>query len=102
MNIELFIKSLTDNERQELVDNLLGTKPETQKLMTIREFLNKHIDTISVRLFNNLKYSCINTDTPVFSFVKDINKKQYLKLRRSGKVTWAELEEMVKNCSIYV
>ena len=88
MDIDLFIKSLTESEKDAL-RNYLMTNVEAE---TTRQFIGKN--EMSSKLRNILYDNSASRD--VFHYVSEINKHQFLKIRRAGVVAWKELQFILK------
>lgn len=87
MNIPLFVSALTDAEKVELWNCLKNTEFFDEK-ETTRFFIENN--KMSGRLKNILAENSYPND--IFTFVTQINKVQFLKLRNAGELTWKELE----------
>ena len=89
MNIELFIKSLSDSERIQLKKYFTET---VEVQLTTREFIGKN--KVSARLSNILHdYSAKGE---VFEYVSQINKAQFFRLPGAGERSWLELSNLLK------
>ena len=89
MNIELFVKSLSDTERLQLKKYFSET---IESQLTTREFIGKN--SISARLTNILHENSAKGE--VFEYVSQINKAQFFRLPGAGQRSWEELEKLLK------
>lgn len=88
MDFTVFIKSLSKNEKNELLTALLkDAGHEVEYLTSIRSFYKAHRDKASVRLLNILHHNFDNED---MAFIELVARSDFMTLRNAGQKTWEE------------
>lgn len=81
--IEKFLKSLSEDEMMVLKEKV------SDKPLTIKQIVDEN-PTLSVRLWNALELYVRN-----HTYITEINKQRFLKMRNSGVGTWNELRRVL-------
>ena len=90
MNVQIFLSSLTHQERNEIHSILTGKH-------TVQDFMDTYRDKMSSRLYNCLRgalgYGNFMPDYNVFS----VSINDLMKMRNMGKKSWKEFESLVND-----
>jgi len=75
-----------------------GVRHSSNERQTVDDWINENYDKISSRLIQCLERKCWNTNNRYFTYIDEINKRNFMKIRNNGKKAWDELNSIL-NCA---